>query len=354
MNDMKLCSACQTHNPIANTLCEKCGTPLVALLPARITVRVPDVMKDTVAIPKIVEPSQRFEDVMGIYIVGQTEPVMLDASITKILIGRFSPGESAPTIDLTPFDAHLFGVSRQHAMIFRSENGVFLQDLGSTNGTWLNDKRLTAQKLYEMKSGDLIRLGQLGMRCYFETLTSEYTLTLSDERNRNQRLTPAYLESRLSPYLIALTSAQTAIDMLLERPASMVTLLSITSENSGVIKVQISGGRDIVRLIETRFNDWRLARMIIIDRLRDMNEQVKGADPRKTDEIKVASEPMRREIREQLLNFVNECVESLAPDAGVTALETYVDKLLPPFQALLFSPLQPLEKEKVDVEAVVG
>jgi hypothetical protein len=354
MNDMKLCSACQTHNPIANTLCEKCGTPLVALLPARITVRVPDIMKETVAIPELAKPSQRFEDAMGVYIVGQTEPILLDASITKVLIGRYSPGESVPTIDLTPFDAHLFGVSRQHAMIFRSENGVFLQDLGSTNGTWLNDKRLTAQKLYEMKSGDLIRLGQLGMRCYFETITSEYTLTLCDERLPNQRLTPAYLEARLSPYLIALTSAQTAIDLLLERPASVITILSIMAENNGVIKVQISGARDIVRLIETRFSDWRLARMIIIDRLRDISEQVKGADPRKTDELKVASEPMRREMREQLLSFVNECVKSLAPDAGVTALETYIDKLLPPFQALLFSPLQPFDAAKANVEPITG
>jgi hypothetical protein len=51
------------------------------------------------------------------------------------------------------------GVSKIHAQILRKENGFFLKDLESTNGTWLND---TAVKEAILKEGDKIRLGNRG------------------------------------------------------------------------------------------------------------------------------------------------------------------------------------------------
>lgn len=50
------------------------------------------------------------------------------------------------------------GVSRRHARIYLEENLAYIEDLGSSNGTFLNGERLVQAK--SLHSGDLIGLGQ--------------------------------------------------------------------------------------------------------------------------------------------------------------------------------------------------
>jgi pSer/pThr/pTyr-binding forkhead associated (FHA) protein len=50
-------------------------------------------------------------------------------------------------------------ISRKHALIFQNEGKYFLKDLGSQNGTYLNDVRLDANNSYLLKEGDRIILG---------------------------------------------------------------------------------------------------------------------------------------------------------------------------------------------------
>lgn len=47
-------------------------------------------------------------------------------------------------------------VSRRHCSVAGLPNGVRVQDLGSTNGTWVNGKRITAAVL---KNGDKLQVG---------------------------------------------------------------------------------------------------------------------------------------------------------------------------------------------------
>jgi pSer/pThr/pTyr-binding forkhead associated (FHA) protein len=49
-------------------------------------------------------------------------------------------------------------VSSFHARIFRRDGGWFVEDLGSTNGTYLNQRRLTAPS--ELRAGDKVKLGK--------------------------------------------------------------------------------------------------------------------------------------------------------------------------------------------------
>lgn len=351
MDNVKLCATCQHQNTMDATACARCGAPLVALLPARITVPVPESLRNTIPTAPPPEPpvTKRFDDAFAVYVVGQKQPTIIPAEIKKIMFGRLSPGESAPTVDLTPFDAHLFGVSRQHAMVFRTDNGIFLQDLESTNGTWLNDIKLIPHKLYEVKSGDLVRLGQLGMRAYFETATTEYTIVLSDELTPAQRLTPAYLESRVSPYLIAIANVQQLIDTMLDRPPALVSIQSIEMDEHGRLNISLAGARDVLRMLETRFSQWREARMAVVDKLRHLNTQVKSqADQKIQRDLKTQSEPLRTEVRTQLSGYAREWMDAVAPDSAEWLRVTYAEKLIAPLQSLLFSPLQPIratEKE---------
>jgi hypothetical protein len=58
-------------------------------------------------------------------------------------------------------------VSRRHALLDRSGRRVVLLDLGSTNGTWVNQRRLPAGDPHgggELRDGDEVRVGSVRLR----------------------------------------------------------------------------------------------------------------------------------------------------------------------------------------------
>jgi pSer/pThr/pTyr-binding forkhead associated (FHA) protein len=60
-------------------------------------------------------------------------------------------------------------VSREHAQILMNEGKFFLSDMGSTNGTFLNNEEVKGE--IEVKSGDVIRIGNSIFR--LETMKSK-------------------------------------------------------------------------------------------------------------------------------------------------------------------------------------
>lgn len=87
----------------------------------------------------------------------------ITATITNTYrIGRSDyETQHRPELDLTDHDGIDLGVSRNHAVIHTAGERLVLQDLDSTNGTWLNNQRLAPKRYYPLKSGDEIRFGDL-------------------------------------------------------------------------------------------------------------------------------------------------------------------------------------------------
>jgi hypothetical protein len=84
------------------------------------------------------------------------------ALIKPVRLGRIDPSEDTyPEVDLTADLAMEQGVSREHACIFRRGNSVEVEDLGSTNGTLLNGKRLAPYIPAHLNDGDELQLGKL-------------------------------------------------------------------------------------------------------------------------------------------------------------------------------------------------
>ncbi len=90
---------------------------------------------------------------------GNKPPLVINAS-EKITLGREYVG-------LETYDAFRMGVSRSHAAIYQRDGMFFLEDLGSTNGTWLNNRALRPHKPYRLSSGDSVRLGELQLWVYY-------------------------------------------------------------------------------------------------------------------------------------------------------------------------------------------
>jgi pSer/pThr/pTyr-binding forkhead associated (FHA) protein len=79
-----------------------------------------------------------------------------------VCLGRIDPKEGVyPDIDLTADLAMEFGVSREHACIYRRGNAIEVEDLASTNGTMLNGTRLSPYLSAPLKDGDQLQLGKL-------------------------------------------------------------------------------------------------------------------------------------------------------------------------------------------------
>ncbi len=80
-----------------------------------------------------------------------------------MLIGRSADGEEQKSLslDLGPHGAYQGGVSRQHAAITRHEGGLYVEDLGSTNGTRINGFQLTARRKYRLRDGDEVEFARL-------------------------------------------------------------------------------------------------------------------------------------------------------------------------------------------------
>jgi serine/threonine protein kinase len=77
-------------------------------------------------------------------------------------IGRRHPSQAViPDIDLTPFKAYEWGISRLHARIKVEGNQVEILDLGSSNGTWHAGKRVSTDTPYKLLHGDIVILGKL-------------------------------------------------------------------------------------------------------------------------------------------------------------------------------------------------
>jgi CRP-like cAMP-binding protein len=83
-------------------------------------------------------------------------------------IGRADPVTGIlPDIDLTPVDTNR-SVSRRHAkIIFAANEYHMLEEVGTVNGTFVNDVRIPTGVPVTIHDGDLIKIGLISMKAQF-------------------------------------------------------------------------------------------------------------------------------------------------------------------------------------------
>ncbi|MBN1976179.1 MAG: NAD(P)H-dependent oxidoreductase [Anaerolineae bacterium] len=96
-------------------------------------------------------------------VTGAPIPLLQD----EVLIGRVKPEVTpVPDVDLVPHGGDRMGVSRHHARMLRGSGGWVLEDLESTNGTFLNGEQVPPGQQVRVRTGDLIRFGTLTLIFY--------------------------------------------------------------------------------------------------------------------------------------------------------------------------------------------
>jgi pSer/pThr/pTyr-binding forkhead associated (FHA) protein len=117
---------------------------------------LPVEVSETQKIPGVPTVSLVFEGIPLMLVAlngaGAVERWLLQAGITTI--GRDAERE---------VQLRHSSVSRLHAQIVRQRTGYFVQDLQSSNGTWLNGQPLTAPAM--LSPGDVLRVGEVELRC---------------------------------------------------------------------------------------------------------------------------------------------------------------------------------------------
>ncbi len=164
----RVCPVCKTKNELEAIECEHCGarlddssmdsrhqtTDMRALTPEMFGYWSFKEAKEVV-IP---------DSGIAFYVEGQSDHAYIDCK-GEFVLGRKSGTTSETTsemlLDLGPLGGFGLGVSRRHAVIWRTGGGYEMLDLDSVNGTWLNEQRLVPHKSYPLPSGSHLRLGRM-------------------------------------------------------------------------------------------------------------------------------------------------------------------------------------------------
>jgi hypothetical protein len=157
VND-RYCPACGTLNVQAARFCQACGSRLVD---------APGVACARCGVTAL--PGDRYCDACGATLPRWAVLITEDSGWriavpdrAENTIGREDVLSGAkPDVDLAPYGADAYGVSRQHARLRRAENGYTLEDLNSVNLTYVNDERLEPGRKIALADGDHILLGSL-------------------------------------------------------------------------------------------------------------------------------------------------------------------------------------------------
>ena len=157
---MIVCPSCQHENFDGTVFCSDCGMQLTGIDPI-VTQNISEEMVELTEDIKTAVLPNDLDAWASIHLVdsGQILPLADRAEFT---LGRVSEAQPImPDIDLTPYQAYASGVSRLHAVIKHENEQVYVMDLGSANGTYLNGKRLKPNTRQVLNHGNMLSLGKL-------------------------------------------------------------------------------------------------------------------------------------------------------------------------------------------------
>lgn len=154
------CPFCGTENESNAAFCHQCGASL-----ARSSTPPASDKPESVTPAPFPPPPERIGVPLApcrLVVGGKTLQVPLKK---EAVIGRAeSAGTWRPDVDLSPFGGKSdAGVSRKHAKIIW-QGGWMIEDLNSTNGTYLRGQRLAPNQRTLLNDGDVLLIGKVEVK----------------------------------------------------------------------------------------------------------------------------------------------------------------------------------------------
>jgi pSer/pThr/pTyr-binding forkhead associated (FHA) protein len=141
------CPECGFQNPETANYCAKCGAALVKPDESEATMTfTPEDADDALA--AALEDVAIHGPALIVRSGGGRSGEVFNVSGERMTIGR-SPDAEIFLDDVT--------VSRNHALLVRRRDGLYIDDLGSLNGTYVNRRRIESHKL---AGGDELQVGK--------------------------------------------------------------------------------------------------------------------------------------------------------------------------------------------------
>ncbi|MCC6501396.1 MAG: FHA domain-containing protein [Anaerolineales bacterium] len=169
---MIICPNCQNKNVEGAVYCVECGAQIDGV-ETLVTKAITDEEIDEELRKKTPRPeteSVPANSWLSLHLMDSGTILPL-ASRNEFTLGRLSEGQPImPDIDLTPYQAYASGVSRLHAVVKRDASHVVVMDLGSSNGTYLNGRRLNPHLEEALNHGDIVALGKLKIQILLRDL----------------------------------------------------------------------------------------------------------------------------------------------------------------------------------------
>lgn len=155
-----ICNNCGASNREGELICQSCGRLLMAdAAPTRQIKMTSGLL--------VQSPRERVTDKLQAitFHFGAEAFDFPVQSGNEILVGRaLEPGAGQLVLDTSSLGGADKGVSRRHALIRVEGFSAYVVDLSSTNGTFLNGRRIHPDHRHLLYTNDVIRFGALEVR----------------------------------------------------------------------------------------------------------------------------------------------------------------------------------------------
>lgn len=159
---MKACVNCGHENAEGVLFCERCGVALSSI--SLSTKQLGENEKSNLQSGGTELSSDR---VIFLYVKGYADPITVQMR-DRMVLGRGDAREDENLVNLEPYEASDYGVSRRHAMLILNDKQLEIVDLGSTNHTYINEVEVPEDGTQTVHDGDELRLGRLNIRLFFK------------------------------------------------------------------------------------------------------------------------------------------------------------------------------------------
>lgn len=337
--EVKVCRNCARQNEPTANKCVYCGEVLGST-----TVRLPAQPMSEINQKRIMVKPEG--GVITLFIPGYEKPLSVELA-KEMQVGRSSQNTEPPEIDLSEYNASALGISRRHARLAMQEDGLTIEDLGSSNGTWLNERPLTPGAKYVIHNGDCIRLAQMFIYMFFDEQSIAEDTVKPSEATEGEPLA----EGETSPAhkKPSFTTAFDELQQLFQPPEENLLILNAPGQTIQIASVQFLS--DIVLPFLRHISEIQRHVDSLLDR-ESQDNIVKDIQYNKSvshyivrvlgvaDAIQILNKiPDSPEA--PLFNMqLRAALAEIAPSVPLDVRERQLSKMVPSIKAILASPLK--------------